>query len=67
MDAAVVVAELAELRLDLLARIPLILCRDSIGQWDALYVGLQGTFAGFMPIGAKSEAEAVAWMLLRYD
>ena len=65
-DAAGVVADFAELRLDLLAQIPLILHRDNMGQLDGLYVGLQGTFAGSMPIGAKSEAEAVTWVLARH-
>jgi len=39
-DAAGFVADLAELRPDLLARVPLIAYQDSIGQWDALSVVL---------------------------
>jgi len=65
-DAAGVVADLAELRPDLLARVPLIAYQDSMGCWDALCVGPKGTFAGFAPIGAMSEAEAVACVLLRH-
>ncbi len=65
-DAAGVVADLAELRPDLLARVPLIAYQDSMGCWDALCVGPKGTFTGFAPIGAMSEAEAVACVLLRH-
>ena len=65
-DAAGVVADLAELLPDLLARVPLIPYRDSMGRWDALRASSKGTFAGFMPIGTGSEAEAVAWVLVRY-
>jgi len=39
-DAAGFVADLAELRPDLLARVPLSAYQDSIGQWDALSVVL---------------------------
>ena len=65
-DAAGIVADLAELRPDLLARVPLVVYRDSMGQWDALCTDRKGAFAGFMPIGADSEAAAVAWVLVRY-
>lgn len=65
-DAAGVVADLAELRLDLLARVPLVPYRDSMGRWDALCVSCKGTFASFTPIGAASEEEAVAWVLARH-
>ncbi len=65
-DAPGVVADLAELRPDLLARMPLIAYQDSMGCWNALYVGPNGTFAGFAPIGATSEAEAVACVLRRH-
>ncbi len=37
-DAACVVADLAELQPDLLARVPLIAHQDSMGCWDALCV-----------------------------
>ena len=62
-DTAGIVHDLAELRPDLLARVPLIAYRDSMGQWNALRVTSKGAFAGFAPIGAASEAEAVAWVL----
>ena len=65
-DAAGIVHGLAELRPDLLARVPLIAYRDSMGQWDALRVTSKGAFAGFALIGATSEAEAVAWVLARH-
>ena len=65
-DAAGVVHDLAELRPDLLARVPLIAYRDSTGGWDALCTDRKGAFAGFTPIGAGSEAEAVAWVLARH-
>lgn len=65
-DAEGVVADLAELRPDLLARLPLIPYRDSMGRWDALRVGPGSAFAGFVPIGAASEAEAVAWVLAQH-
>jgi len=62
-DAAGVVADLAELRPDLLARTSLIPYRDSEGRWDAVRVGERGGFASFAPIGAATEAEAVARVL----
>ncbi len=62
-DAAGVVADLAELRPDLIAHQRLIPYRDSEGRWDALRVGPKGTFLGFAPIGAATEAEAVACVL----
>jgi hypothetical protein len=62
-DAAGVVADLAELRPDLLARVPLIPYCDSRGRWDALRVGPRSTFLDFMPIGAATEAKAVARVL----
>ena len=65
-DAWGIVSELAELRPDLLARAPLIPYRDSMGAWEALRASSKGTFAGFAPIGARSEAEAVAWVLARH-
>ena len=65
-DAAGVVSDLAELRPDLLARAPLIVYRDRTGQWDALCTKRKGGFAGFTPIGARSEAEAVVWVLGRH-
>ena len=65
-DAAGIVSDLAELRPDLLARVPLVLYRDSMGCWDVLCVGPKGTFKRCSPIGATSEAEAVACVLLRH-
>lgn len=65
-DAAGVVSDLAELRPDLLARVPLVVYRHSTSQWDALCTDRKGAFAGFMPIGADSEAAAVAWVLVRH-
>ena len=65
-DAAGVVSDLAELRPDLLAHVPLIVYRDSTGPWDALYANRKGGSASFIPIGATSEAEAVAWVLVRH-
>lgn len=65
-DAAGVVSDLAELRPDLLARVPLIVYRESTGQWNALCTDRKGGFASFIPIGATSEAEAVAWVLVRH-
>jgi hypothetical protein len=62
-DAAGVAADLAELRPDLIARCPLIPYRDSHGRWDALRVGPKGAFLGFAPLGAATEAEAVARVL----
>ena len=62
-DAAGVVADLAELRPDIFARLPLIAYRDSDGRWDGLRVGPRGAFLGFAPIGAATEAEAVAHVL----
>ena len=59
-DAHGVVSDLAELRPDLLARVPLIPDRDSMGRWNALRASREGAFAGFIPIGATSEAMAVA-------
>ncbi len=59
-------ADLAELRPDLLARVPLIAYQDSMGCWDTLCVGPNGTFTGFAPTRATSEAEAVAYVLLRH-
>ncbi len=66
-DAEGVVSDLAELRPDLLARVPLVPYRDSMGRWDALRAGREGAFAGFALIGAASEEEAVAWVLARHD
>ena len=65
-DAAGIVSDLAELRPDLLARVPLVLYRDSMGCWDVLCVGPKGAFTRFSPIGATTEAEAVACVLLRH-
>ena len=65
-DAAGVVADLAELRPDLLARVPVVPYQDSMGCWDALSVDRKGAFAGFTPINATSEAEAVACVFLRH-
>ena len=41
-DAASVVSDLAELRPDMLNRLPLIAYRDSMGQWNALRVSSKG-------------------------
>ena len=65
-DAEGVVSDLAELRPDLLARVPLVPYRDSMGRWDALRASREGTFAGFVLIGAASEEEAIAWVLARH-
>ena len=65
-DAAGIVSDLAELRPDLLARVPLIAYQDSMGCWDALRVDRKGAFAGCAPLNATSEAEAVACVLLRH-
>lgn len=65
-DAEGVTSDLAELRPDLLARVPLIPYRDSMGRFDALSVSREGAFAGFVLIGAASEEEAVAWVLARH-
>ena len=63
-DAWDIVEELAELRPDLAyGSVPLIVYRDSMGQWDAMRISPAGIFGGFVPIGAVSEAEAVAWAL----
>ncbi len=62
-----VVSELAELRPDLAyGSVPCIVYRDSMGQWDAMRISLPDIFGGFTPIGAGSEAEAVAWVLARH-
>ena len=61
--AAGVVGDLAALRPDLLARVPAIPCRDSMGRWDALLTTRTGTFDGIALVGASNEAEAVAWAL----
>ena len=45
-DAAGVVADLAELRPDLLARVPLVFCQDSMGRLNALCTSRKGNFAG---------------------
>ncbi len=65
-DAAGIVHDLAELRPGWSARVPPIPYRDSRGEWHALRAGSKGVFAGFVPIGAASEAEAVAWVLARH-
>jgi len=65
-DAAGVVHDIAELRPELLSRVPLIAYRDSMGEWNGLHVTSKGLFAGFAPIGATSEAEAVAWVMARH-
>ncbi len=66
-DAWGIVLKLAELRPDLAyGSVPCIVYRDSMGQWDATRIGPAGTFGGFVPIGAGSEAEAVAWVLARH-
>lgn len=65
-DASGIVHDLAELRPDLVDRVPLIAYRNSMGQWDALRVSGKGAFAGFAQIGAASEAEAVAWALAQH-
>ena len=65
-DAEGVVSDLAELRPDLLARVPLVPYRDSMGRWDALRASREGTFTGFMLIGAASEEEAVAWVQVQH-
>ena len=62
-DAAGVVSDLAELRPDLLARIPMIPYRDSLGSWNALCTDGKGAFTGYKHMGALSETEAVAWVL----
>ena len=62
-DAAGVVRDLWELRPDLLRRVPLIAYRDSMGCWDALLVGLDGRFLGFVGLGCATEAAAVAQAL----
>lgn len=58
-----VVGDLAALRPDLLARVPAIPYRDSMGWWDALLTTRTGTFDGIALVGASNEAEAVAWAL----
>ena len=63
LDAEGVVADLAERHPDLLARLPLVPYRDSEDRWVALRVSSEGAFAGFVPIGAVTEAEAVACVL----
>ena len=66
-DAWDIVSELAELRPDLAyGSVPCIVYRDSMGQPDAMRIGPAGIFGGFVPIGAGSEAEAVAWVLARH-
>lgn len=62
-DAEGVIADLAELRPDLLARFRLVPYRDSTGRWDALRVSPKGVFLGFAPLGVETEAEAVARVL----
>ena len=63
-DAWGIVEELGELRPDLAyGSVPLIVYRDSTGCWDAMRIGPAGIFGGFVPIGAASKAEAVAWAL----
>ena len=62
-DAEGVVSDLAELRPDLLAHVRLVPYQDSMGRGDALRVSHEGTFGGFVLIGAASEAEAVARVL----
>lgn len=62
-DAAGVVFDLAELRPDLLARIPMIPYRNSLGFWNALCTNRKGAFTGFKQMGVLSEAEAVARVL----
>jgi len=51
-DDAGVVADLAELQPDLLARVPLIPYQDSMGCWNALCVGPKGTVAGTVNLAA---------------
>jgi hypothetical protein len=66
-DAWDIVSELAELRPDLAyGSVPCIVYRGSMGQWDAMRIGPAGIFGGFVPIGAVSEAEAVARVLARH-
>ena len=66
-DAWGIVEELAELRPDLAyGSAPLIVYRDSMGGWDAMRIAPAGIFGGFAPIGAASEADAVAWALAQH-
>ncbi len=62
-DAAGVIDDLAELRPDLLSRVPLILYQDSSGRWDALHVDPKKVLVRFVPLDAASEAEAVTRVL----
>lgn len=62
-DAEGVVRDLWELRPELLRQVPLIAYRDSTGCWDALRVGPDGMFAGYVGLGCATEAEAVARVL----
>jgi len=62
-DAAGVIDDLAELRPDLLSRVPLILYQDRSGRWDALHVDPKKVFVRFVPLDAASEAEAVTRVL----
>ena len=62
-DAAGVIDDLAELRPDLLSRVPLILYQDSSGRWDALHVDPKKVFVRFVPLDAASEAEVVTRVL----
>ena len=66
-DAWGIVEELADLRPDLAyGSAPLIVYRDSMGGWDAMRIAPAGIFGGFAPIGAASEADAVAWALAQH-
>ena len=66
-DAWGIVEELAELRPDLVyGSVPYMVYWDSMGRWDALRIGPAGIFGGFVPIGAGSEADAVAYVLAQH-
>ncbi len=66
-DAAGVVSDLAKLRPDLLAHIPMVLYRDSLGVWNALCTDEKGAFTNCKHMGALSEAEAAALVLALHD
>ena len=62
-DADGIVVELAEMRPDLAHRVQYLVYHDSTGHRDANRISPTGIFGGFVPIGAASEADAVAWAL----
>jgi hypothetical protein len=64
-DVQGIFADLVAQGLDLEAH--RVIYRDTLGTWDELLVGVNGSFGGFAPLGAHTEAEAIAKLEARWN